>query len=325
MAANLEARDVQVGIKQAWHNMTNVVDIVTKELAHPFEVVPCTILAQYPGEDIPLSIGGNKILIASDDKLPVGSAYQDTYVPNSIANFWRTIEEGLGDTPYKVVSAGSVYDRKWIFASISLNDGFMIGGREFKDFINVQDSFDKSMSFGVTYSNTCVVCSNTFQAALRSGKVIGKARHSKGFDQNIQRLIDALDTFAGTSAYFNNLLTAADQIETDEKEARCWIAGVNCGMQKTLERADLQRIARMTELFRHGKGNEGRTRLDAFSGITEFHTHESTRLTESGAQWMTSEFGNSAKVKQTALAALDDWSSCTDRGMKLLDKAGALI
>lgn len=317
-------RDIQAGLEMGWHNLTTIVPVVTKEVAHPYEVIPCEIAATRPGED-PIPLAGKKILIASDDLKPIGSTYEESYVPNSIESFWNTIEDGLGDTPYQIVSAGSLENRNKIFASIKITDGFKIGEREFKDFISLIDSFDKSMSFRVLYSNICVVCSNTFNAVMNRGNNIARAKHSKGFEGNRDRMVEAIDEFAGTSARFKALMEEAHIAKTEEQEARCWIAGVDADGQKSLSLGDLRKIARMTELFRHGKGNKGETRLDAFQGLTEYHTHESTRLKESNSQWLTSEFGASARVKTRALDALQDWQGFRDRGHKLLKEAGALI
>jgi len=323
MSHEIESRDIQCGLENAWHNLTTVANPVTREIAHPFEVKPWNIQAVDPNTLRIVPLDNNKILLASDDQLPIGLPYQDSYVPNTIANFWKTLDEGMDGAPFEVVSAGSIRNRAQIFVSIRITDGFKIGDREFKDYITLMDSFDKSMAFTCLYSNVCVVCANTFSAAMRDGKAIGRAKHSKGFDGNTNRLVQAIDMFAGYSARFNALLSEANKTLVEEAEARCWIAGVNC--EKAMGLSDLQKVARMTELFRFGKGNAGSTRLDAFSGVTDFHSHESVRSTEANAQWMASEFGTSRLIKGRALDGLEKWDQFHDRGRGLLKDAGALI
>ena len=307
-----------------WHNMTNVVDAVTRENSMPFELVPCTVNADYNGKNIQLD--NQKILIADDDLLPVGVTYRDSYVPPTVAGFWQILADGLGDTPYTVHSAGTIRNRTQMFASIKISDGFTIGKREFKDFITLMDSCDTSMSCIAVYSNTCVVCSNTFQTALRNGDELGRAKHSKGFNDNVERLVKAIHAFAGTSKEIRDTLIDADMNDCDEAEARCWFAGVNFAGQSTLSLTDVQKVARQGELFRYGRGNLGATRLDAFSALTEFHTHESALRNRGGdGQWMSSEFGSSARIKERALNSLEIWHTVRARGHSLLKKANALI
>lgn len=333
MSHELEKRDVQAGVDQAWHNMTRVVPVVTREIAHPFEVVACECpsifvtdpVANPDGEVI--GEGAYRRLIADDDKLPVGPPYNpETYSPSSIALFWSIIEKALADHTYEVVSAGSIRNRAQIFASIKLRDKFQIGDREFVDFLTILDSFDGSCALQAKYSSVCVVCANTFSAALNAGKKLGRAVHTKGFEEASARIVDSIGVFFSRAEEIQKLLTTSHGIQVDLSDARCWICGVDSWKKPKLTMNDVQRTARMTELFQHGKGNEGQTRLDAFSAITEFHTHESGKFRGSGnGQWALSEFGNSADVKERGLVGLDNWEKMVEIGKKLLTAAGAMI
>lgn len=332
MSHEIEKRDRQVGIKMAWHNLTQVEEIVNRENAHPFEVVECECPSIYCGleHEVPdgevISAGAWKRLVADDDKLPVGPPYNpETYTPSNIAMFWTIIERALGKRPYQVVSAGSIRNRAQIFASIKVRDPFDIEGREFVDYLTLIDSFDGSLALQARYTCYCVVCANTLTASLHSGRSLGKAIHKKGFNEAASRITDSIETYFSRAEEIQKLLTTAHAHQVDEKEARCWIAGVDNAKKSKLSMADLQRTARMTELFRFGKGNKGETQLDAFSAITEFHTHESGRGTDTNVQWMTSEWGNSAAVKELALCGLANWKEFTEQGRSLLEKAGALI
>ena len=332
MSHDIKERDIQAGIAQAWHNLTTVVDKVTRKIAMPFEARPHQLyyaegLKQATSPDDFVPANGYRLLIADDDNLPIAEAYNaETYCPTTIGAFWDLIERGMGDTPYEVVSAGTVDNRRKLFASIKVSDGFKIGEREFKDFITLQDSFDKSMSCQLRYSSICTVCHNTFKANLSAGTKISSAKHSKGFEGKLEMMADALDAFAGTSAQFEAALREANEQKATEDEARAWIAGVDAnGSAKKMNSSDVQRVARMTELFRRGKGNAGETRLDAFSGVTDFHTHESSsRVTRANAQWINSEFGSSQKAKEIALSSLNGaaWEKAVEVGSRRLAAVG---
>ena len=318
MSDMLTERDVQAGVSEAWHRKTTIVEEVTPEVAMPFEVVVSPLYVRLP--DLKLErLEGHNILLADDDNLPVGAPFLESYCPNKIGTFWDTLTNGLQGREFKIISAGTVENRSKLFASVQITDGFTIGGKEFKDYITLLDSFDKSMAFTCRYTNVCVVCSNTFAAAMNSGKQVGRAKHTKNFEGNVDRLVNAIDEFAGISAKFNDLLGEASVADITEGNAREWITGVNFPGKKELGNADKQKFARMTELFRVGSGNAGKTRLDAFSALTEWHSHESSNRKDSGSQYISSEFGTSAMVKTRGVQALEEWEETADKGKKTLN------
>lgn len=329
MSAGITERDIQSAATQAWHGKTNIVDVVTRENSMPYEVLesPISYIVQKPCEitglmeDITLIDPEYKRLIASDDFLPIGEPYAESYHPSSIAAFWEIIRKGMGDTPYQIASAGTVDNRCKLFASIKVSEGFRIADREFKDYITLIDSFDKSTSLQARYSSICVVCANTYAMVMNSGNQIGKAKHTAMIDLNIQRLISAIDGFAGTSAANKVMLQKAFTTPCSRDEARAWISGIEGRNSDVLTNGMLQKTARMIELFETGRGNEGRTRLDAFSAVTDFHSNESTNRKGDGAQSYTSEWGASAQTKNLVATRFEsDWEANVRRGERLLDK-----
>jgi hypothetical protein len=321
MAHGLTNRDIQAGKEQAWHRLTKVFPVINRENSMPFEVRETPICYKVPGgpfeQERIIEDPDWKILLATDDNLPVGDPYGSTYHPTSIDGFWKVIEQGMGETPYEVISAGTTDNRGKVFATIKVTEGFRIKDREFKDYVNILDSFDKSCALTACYSTICTVCANTFAANLQSGNVLGKAKHTALIDVNIQRVIDAIDSFVGTSAYFQHLLTNADETPCSRDEARAWITGLECRNTGNLTNGIRQRTARIIELFDGGKGNSGRTRLDAFQGLTEFYSHESSRNSDN--QLYQSEWGTGAQVKRFVAANFDTtWEKFRKQGEALL-------
>jgi hypothetical protein len=138
-------------------------------------------------------------------------------------------------------------------------------------------------------------------------------------DTNIQRVIDAIDSFAGTSAYFRDLLTRAEEKPCSRDEAKAWITGLECRNSNDITNGIRQRTARIAELFESGKGNNGRTRLDAFQAVTEFYSHESSRGSDSGNQLYSSEWGSGAQVKKFVVSNFEStWEKFRKEGEALL-------
>jgi|688.fasta_scaffold77078_6 hypothetical protein len=332
MAHLIKERDIQAGLNQAWHNLTTIVDEVKQDNSMPFEVVESPIYYKkqeqdYFGvtRDVYVEDPEFKILLANDDWLPIGDPYASSYQPSSIKMFWEVIKKGMGQTPYQIVSAGTVDNRRKLFASLKVTEGFEVAGRKFEDFITVLDSFDKTTALTARYLNFCTVCNNTFMASMTSGKEIGKAKHTQMLEVNVARLIDAIDGFAGTSNLFQSMLERAHEKECSRDEAKAWAAGVQGRNMEKGTNALVQKAARIGELFESGRGNEGRTRLDAFQALTEFETHESSNRKEAGAQNYSSNWGASALTKTIAAQRFEiDWDTNVKRGNKLLESAVAL-
>lgn len=335
MSHNITERDIQAASTQAWHGLTTIVDVVTRENSMPFNVVesPIYYKVQKPHDSIPdfyqdvmIESPEFKQLIASDDFLPIGDPYGSSYHPSSVDTFWSVIAKGMEEVPFEIASAGTVDNRCKLFASLKITDGFKIGDREFNDFITVIDSYDKSTSFQARYTNICVVCANTFAASMQTGETIGKAKHTINLDVNIERLVVAMKNFMGTSKVYQNVLTEADKTICSPDEARAWLTGIEGRNAENLSNGLKQKGARMMELFTGGRGNVGSTRLDAFSALTEFHSHESSNRKGNGSQYYSSEWGTSAQVKTLAITGLEkDWSRHVKHGERLLSDEKALL
>jgi len=332
MAHLIQERDIQAGLEQAWHNLTTIVSEVNQENSMPFEVVESPIYYKKQEEDIfgftkdiYIEDPEFKILLANDDWLPIGDPYGTSYQPSSINMFWDVIKKGMGQTPYQIVSAGTVDNRRKIFASLKVTEGFEVAGRQFDDFITVLDSFDKTTALTAKYLNFCTVCNNTFMASMASGVELGKAKHTQMLEVNVSRLIDAIDGFAGTSNMFKSMLQRAHDVQCSRDEAKAWAAGIHGRNMDKGTNALVQKAARIGELFDSGRGNEGRTRLDAFQALTEFETHESSNRKEAGSQNYTSNWGASALTKTIAAQRFEqDWENNVKRGTKLLESAVSL-
>lgn len=312
MSHEIETRDRQVGHEPAWHGLTIINEEVTPELAHPYELEPRKLYFNRNGEfNVRPFEAGHSILIASDDELPVGPPFNpSTYTPNSIQNFWDNIKHSMADVCYDVVSAGSVRNRQLVFASVKVSDGFTAGGREFRDYLSFIDGFDKKQSLQALYSNICVVCSNTFHAAMNRGTVIAKFKHSKNFKEIAKGLPLAVQEFLGQSEDMKTRLEHASTMKVSIDEAAWWFTGFMHNHTAS-PKALVKKRDELVDLFRNGHGNEGRNRLDAFSAVTE-------RFTRGAKNFERANFNGSAnRIKEAALSGLENWGKIQDRGREI--------
>ncbi len=275
----------------------------------------------FEGQDVLIEHPSFKQLIAMDDYLPVGPAYSASYCPGErpVQSFWDVISRSLEGLPYEIVSAGTTMNRAVMFASIKLTDGFMVGERKFKEYLTLLDSMDSTFSRQFRYNNVCVVCMNTVMQSLSSGVSVGKAKHTSNFDANVERLITDANNFHTVSEGFQEMLQRALTTPCSRDEARAWIAGITGQTAKVMTNGMRNKVARITELFDNGAGNDGRSHLDAFQALTDFYTHESTSRKDAGAQWSTSEFGSGAVIKTLAATKFEEnWARFVKHGEHLL-------
>jgi hypothetical protein len=322
MSHEIKENDTQTGRTMAWHGLTNVVDTVTIDNAFPSQKeglnhwdVEIGTLRLPSGMDSPFSV-----LLATDNGQPIGKAFEDSYVPSTVREFWDSIEESLDGTGYIVESAGSIYNRNKIFASVKIDSGFKIGERVFNGFLNFLDSFDKSMAREASYSSVCVVCANTFAFAMAdASRLLGRgegfaarSKHTKNFLAGVETMKVAIAGFAGVQDAFKCALAGLGTIPASEDETRAFFASLICGGEKLSTRGT-GIVERLTGLFRSGAGNAGQTWLDVFSAVTDYYSHESAgsnidkgQSAVMQKQFLSSEFGQGRTQKENALRLMLD-------------------
>lgn len=298
MPANLQKRDVQVGLEMAWHGATKVVPDVKFEDAFPYEIERRPIFLD-DGQEWE----GWSFFRCSDDGKPAGKPVSDTYTEISNARFWEIVQNAVGGSGAVVESAGTLFDRCRRFITVRLGtevDSFWVGNREFKNRFSLLDSIDGSTNFYGVNSSICVVCSNTFNMVLndKSGEFRFRLRHSKNLIPKIENMEKAIENFIGVSAQFKAALEIAASIEVKHDEARNMFGGWATSEEGGISSRTYNTVGRLTDLFKGGAGNRGETLLDAFSAVTDYYSHESSGGEDRMKQSVSSEFGSGAKKKQ---------------------------
>ena len=282
MSHGITKRDRQEARHMGWHNLTQINEVL--DLKNNW-------LTKWDIQEVGLKTAGDvevpfKILTGTDDQEVIGKPFAGTYTPVSNKAFLDMIGEAISGVKGAVVeSVGSVNNRGRVFVSLSIKgmDKFKVGNREFLDYLNFGNGHDQTSAVWTNASNTCTVCDNTFSMNLDGEQEVKcKVKHSKDVIARLDNIVEIIDAYAGTQAKFKAEFERLmnEPMKTDKARnlfAGWMIRSNNEEGGKDLGPKTLTKVNRVTELFEKGKGNSGENRADAFSAVTDYYTHESTR------------------------------------------------
>ncbi len=329
MAHNISDRDRQVGLEQAWHGLTHVVDAIDVKdnflTEWDVERKPLTYINN-DGDEIDTGFG---IMVGSDDDEIIGRPMSPSYKEITNERFLDLVSDVLNRLPKaKIESLGSVCNRGKVFVTVSLSDhkGFKVGDREFKDFLNFGNSHDQTTKLWVNNTNVCTVCDNTFTYNLNNKEAkIGTAVHRGDVELKLADISNLIDSFLGTQEDFKSKFQSLVQRKIDSKKAQSLFTGflMRNNPKEGLSTRCLNTVDSLNNLFKKGAGNRGENYADAFSAVTDYYTHNSTRGNGKNRlnQYVSSEFGLGRMNKSAFWTVVNnrDLSEKTiERGTKLL-------
>jgi hypothetical protein len=252
-----------------------------------------------------------------------------SYKAISNEKFLDLVSDAMKKLPKaKIESIGSVCNRGKVFVTVSLDgkSNYKVGDREFKDYLNFGNAHDQSSKLWINNTNTCTVCDNTFTYNLNDkSAMVGSAVHRGDIELKLADLSNVVDDFLGTQAdfrqKFNNLLKK----KISDKKAQSLFTGflMRNNPKEGLSTRCLNTVDSLNTLFKKGAGNRGENYADAFSAVTDYYTHNSTRGKGKNRlnQYVSSEFGLGRMNKQSFWTVInnDDLANRTiERGTKLL-------
>ena len=312
MAHRVEKRDKQQGRHMGWHNLTEIVtdlDLDNNWLRTGWDIEEIQ-LQTVEGIEVPF-----KVLVGNDDREVIGKPFANSYKPFSNKIFLDMIKEATSSIKGIVVeTAGSVCNRGRVFVSLSLKDSksYKIGGRQFEDYLNFGNGHDQSCVLWVNNTNTCTVCNNTFTYNLNNNdsEIDVRVFHKGDVEFKLTNMTEIIDAHLGSQAQFKAEFENLMKQDIKVDEARNLFTGwsLRNDEEKELTNRGLTKANRLTDLFIAGAGNEGKNRADAFSAVTDFYTHESTRGggQNAGNQFVSSEFGLGRSAKQNFWEVIRD-------------------
>lgn len=306
MAHNIKERDVQVGVKMAWHGLTQIETDINRDncrINYPMGIVP----TYFPDNEGGWTPSGNRQIVSFDDNLPIGRSVGEDYKLISNAEIFEAVESGLAGTNHKIVSCGTVADRSKGFVSVKVADDFEAAGRKHEPVLNVIWGHGGNMALYARTGITTVVCQNTLTLAMGQGESKLAMRHTAG--ANALDLAKAIDAHIGIAAEFRAALDSLANVKADDIIAREIYTGtLTDGETPEHERGQTRlanRVETMVGFFRSGPGNRGENMADVLNGFTQFFTHDSAGE-DKRKQYVASEFGSASVAKTRFFGELLD-------------------
>lgn len=329
MSDNILENDIQTGLEMAWHGRTNVVDKITKE--------NCGICYGMSLADIYYQAGTKKQgavtvpvyakspvgkLVICDDGVVIGQV-SDTFALITHSQIWDAIQEGIKGTDHKIESVVTMQNRQLGAISVGLGS-FRACGEEHLSRLNVCWGNTGKMELMLKLGTTKIVCNNTFNVAVRErGTKLMRVRHTKNGVARVEiDMPQAIARAVGVRAELEAAMKALDKAKVDEPTATQFFAGfVAPSEADELSTRAENTVTRLSELYRGGAGNRGKSRADVFGAITDYYSHESSGGNNRWKQYVSSEIGAGAKAKERAFAILSDdeaFSKTVERGIALI-------
>ena len=296
-------RDFHVGLAMAWHNLTEVVEVVTADRFPKIIRVPLTYtvgeqLREWDGMTVPISL---------DDGLPVGIASGESYTLFTPKEAMAFLNEVLAGTVHKIESLGMIFNRAHWFVTFSLDElaGIAPDGEAFK--LSASGGLDKSQSPRINLTHTVQVCNNTVMLT-RSGRALFGSKLTKRFKSRLEASRDALGQTVGMARIFNETLRGLERAKASADEARAVYAAdlaENGADLKSTRSSNL--LDELIVGFQRGRGNSGATRFDVLNGYTEVFGSGlvgSSSKRDSFSRWQSSEWGGNAERKESFAAGI---------------------
>ena len=329
MAHKIEKRDINTAIQMHWHGLSNVVLAVTREnsgICYEIEERKLIYVKEHDADGNPVyQDSGSKQLVSLDDNLPIGPAVNDSYTIISNIEVWDLIESSMGGTKHQIVSVGSVKNREIAFASIKIDDNFKAANRITDANLNIIWGHSGKLALIAKTGFTTICCSNTAQMALAErGEFKLSVKHTKNAKAGIANLGKAIENHLGVAREYKEALDMLANEKCTETKAREIFAGSLAPIDKDalLSTRALNTVDRLAELFKIGKGNNGKDFSDVYNSCTDFYSHESSGGENNRwKQFESSEFGsgNNAKTEMfNILINKDRRNEVAKRGAGLL-------
>lgn len=324
MSSGLKTKyDYQIGLDQAWHGKTRVVEKLTRDESFPDIIrVPLSFELDGVTTKLPADYTDRWALVSLDNNVPIGRPVGDSYHHFTPRDAWNWITDILAGTDFEVESAGMLWRRTNWFVSMKLKELANVSPAGFKSTLGFFGGLDKSMSPVCNLSMTRVVCANTLALAMETGDTLFSAKLTKNFTGKLDDAKSEVEKAIGMSAVFNKTLAKLESTPATVEEARQVYAGeiVTNGGDLKATRSQNQ-LDDLTVLFQRGLGNKGETRADVLNGFTQLFTRGPGDLRPSKKDnfelFQTSEYGAYANRKTGFLKAIS-----TDTGYRGLKSTG---
>lgn len=326
MSHEIQERDIQTGVEMAWHGLTKIEEVITREnsgIDYDMGIVPLYIIGP---DGTPVETEHRQV-VSFDDNLPIGKPVSEAYCLISNGRIWDMVEESLKGMKHQIVSVGTVCDRSKGFITVKLDEAFQAASRNTEPYFNVLWGHGGNLALVARSGIIVTVCANTFAMNLgRKGNDLNLSlKHTKNALTRIEGMEKAVEAYAGVMAEFRLAMDSFEQQECNEEKAQKIFGGILA--PATFERElkvstrTVNTVNRLTELYRGGAGNSGKNLADVFNAATDYYSHESSGGENRMKQYVSSEFGAGQRMKEVFFDTLGDedlLEATVRRGEKVL-------
>ena len=256
-----------------------------------WDVVKCPVLVRLPnGENVQLQ--RRLALVREDTHRVLGEVspnyeiFQNSSLQNLIAPH---ISEGL----LEVANQGFLNGGRKVFIQAQMTKEFRGAGETHRGMLTLLNSHDGSTPLSSGVTSIRVVCQNTFAMAMH--EMNNRIRH---YADVHQKALDLSETIDFVNEGMKDYMESADVLARTKATPDT----VNELIQRAFKKEDNETNRardQIIELFRNGKGNEGKTLWDAFNGITEYISHKSRRSENS--RFAYANFGSGSRIAREAM------------------------
>lgn len=347
MSHEIGNNDKQQGISMAWHNLTEVLPVILLQTCFLalWDVIKRPLYRPVTGSN-PVAYEATEtaeIVCTDNADIIVGKPVDPSYHLLTNKSFLALVQSAMDKIQGAIVaSVGSVCNRGRIFVTVQVPDlkSFIAAGREFKPFLNFLSSHDKSCPFTVNLSTICTVCNNTFGMNLRDNDndtLRIRVKHTSNMPAMLEDVPEIIAAYFTSVQKFAEVMNKLALIPISEADAKAFYAAITTektddsdktkAEKSELSTRRLNQILRLTELFKTGKGNNGKDLSDLFQAVTDYYSHENSGNVDSQdesdkfKQLASSEFGTGQTMKAYVWSILQNDKKTADfiaKGHKVL-------
>jgi len=274
-ATRIEPTNVISNASRENENITNVDDLLETFSDLNFEV-EASELVNLTND---ASFAGYRAIRRSDNN-DVLSIVKERYTPIQNRDILEPLAEIVRENDARFVAGGVCHGGKKAWVQAELNKPISIKTKNGEDVINNyivgMIHHDGMGSNAILPFSRRVVCSNQF-AAIKRASAGFSIRHSSSWENRVDEARKRFRVAMQANIEFASAATEMALIDMGEDEFKTFalkiLPDVKPNRYAPDGRSQEKKRELMFGLFRHGKGNIGRTRWDAFNAVTEYFDH----------------------------------------------------
>ena len=235
-----------------------------------------------------------KMATVREDNDKVLGIVGDDYEVLANSDLKKLIQPLVDEQVLTVTNQGFLGHGKKVFVQAQVDQDYEVAGFKHKGLITLLNSHDGTTKVAIGPTCVRVICQNTF--ALAMTQLGEKFRHSSGVTEKVLSSQAVINFVNEAMKHYSERVETLAAAPCSAGKFQEFIEEV---YQKDTKRMRESFVDQLNQLFYTGKGNEGKTMLDAFSSVTEYASNYSRKSTS--GRFLYSQFGQGARINNRAL------------------------